>query len=80
MNTKLTLNISHRVIEEAKMYAKENQVSLSKIIENYLHSLTKNRKEKPKITPLVESLTGVLDLDNKDYKKDYIDYLDNKYK
>jgi hypothetical protein len=80
MNTKLTLNISQHVIEEAKIYAKENRVSLSKIIENYLHSLTKNQKEKPKITPLVESLTGVIQLDDEEYKKEYLDYLDKKYK
>ena len=36
MNTKLTLNIDQSVIEEAKFYAKNNSVSLSKLIENYL--------------------------------------------
>jgi predicted HicB family RNase H-like nuclease len=41
MNTKLTLNIDQNVIEEAKTYAKKNSVSLSKLIENYLFSLTK---------------------------------------
>lgn len=32
MNTKLTLNINQNVIEEAKAYAKETRVSLSKLI------------------------------------------------
>ena len=40
MNATLTLNIDHSIIEEAKSYAKNNRVSLSKLIENYLHSLT----------------------------------------
>ncbi|MDQ8006751.1 MAG: DUF6364 family protein [Pedobacter sp.] len=80
MNTKLTLNINQHIIEEAKTYAKENRVSLSKLIENYLHSLTKKDKEKSKVTPLVESLTGVIKLEDKDYKEEYIDYLEKKYK
>ena len=41
MNTKLTLNLDKGVIDQAKNYAKDNSVSLSKLIENYLDSLTK---------------------------------------
>ena len=48
MNTKLTLNLDKGVIEEAKSYAKENNVSLSKLIENYLNSLTKTSKKEIK--------------------------------
>jgi hypothetical protein len=79
MNTKLTLNIDEHVIEEAKFYAKNNSVSLSKLIENYLLSLTKRNTEETKISPLVESLTGVISLDSDDYKKEYSDYLSKKY-
>ena len=79
MNTKLTLNIDEHVIEEAKFYAKNNSVSLSKLIENYLLSLTKRNTEETKISPLVESLTGVISLDSADYKKEYSDYLSKKY-
>ncbi len=79
MNTKLTLNINQNVIEEAKCYAKGNSISLSKLIENYLHSLTKRNIEKTKVSALVESLTGVISLENNDYKKDYSDYLSKKY-
>ena len=74
MNTKLTLNIDEHVIEEAKFYAKNNSVSLSKLIENYLLSLTKRNTEETKISPLVESLTGVISLESDDYKKEYSDY------
>ena len=38
MNTKLTLNIDNGIIQEAKLYAKRNRISVSKLIENYLHS------------------------------------------
>lgn len=79
MNTKLTLNIDQNVIDEAKFYAKNNSVSLSKLIENYLLSLTKRNTEETKISPLVESLTGVISLENSDYKKEYSDYLSKKY-
>lgn len=60
MNTKLTLNLNKSIIENAKDYAKENRISLSKLIENYLHSLTKNEEKFAKISPLVESLTGII--------------------
>lgn len=79
MNTKLTLNIDQDIIEEAKSYAKNNSVSLSKLIENYLQSLTKKNTEKTKVSPLVESLTGVISLESDDYKKEYSDYLSKKY-
>ena len=79
MNTKLTLNIDQSVIEEAKFYAKNHRVSLSKLIENYLLSLTNKNEEKNKVSPLVESLTGVINLESNDYKKEYSDYLAKKY-
>jgi hypothetical protein len=79
MNTKLTLNLDKRVIEQAKSYAKNNQTSLSKLIENYLNSLTKTTEKKSDISPLVESLTGVIPSGNYDDKKDYEDYLAEKY-
>jgi len=79
MNTKLTLNLDKSVIEQAKKYAKEHQVSLSKLIENYLDSITKSSTEKSKISPLVESLTGVIPPENYDDRKDYTDFLSEKY-
>lgn len=80
MTTKLTLNIDKDIIEYAKSYAKENNVSLSKLIENYLNSLTQesNRQSK-KVTPLVESLTGVIPPVQNDERKNYRDYLAKKY-
>ena len=79
MNTKLTLNLDKGVIEEAKSYAKENKMSLSKLIENYLRSLTKDTNKKDrKVSPLVDSLTGVISSDV-DERKSYRDYLSEKY-
>ena len=78
MNTKLTLNLDKNIIEEAKTYAKSHHVSLSKLIENYLNSLTRQTKKKSSVSPLVESLTGIIPNDYNE-KKDYRDYIDQKY-
>ncbi len=83
METKLTLRLNDSVIERAKIYAKSQSISLSKMIESYLDSLTreKNSDKKTHITPLVKSLSGVINLDaDFDYKKEYSDYLTEKYK
>jgi hypothetical protein len=81
MDTKLTLKLDEDVIEKAKEYAKSKKTSLSDLIENYLQKLTTEKKGKKNITPLVKSLSGVIELPE-DYndKKDYTDYLTNKYK
>jgi len=79
MNTKLTLSLDEVVIEEAKSYAKMNRLSLSKLIENYLHSLTKQSGKPKKVSPLVESLTGVIPNDDIDEREGYRDFLNNKY-
>lgn len=81
MDTKLTLNLDEDVIKKAKKYARLHQISLSILIENYLQKITEEAEEKEKITPLVKSLSGVINLpENFDLKKEYSDYLMNKYK
>jgi len=64
METKLTLRLNESVIERAKIYAKSQKISLSKMIESYLDSLTreKDSNDKTSITPLVKSLSGVINL------------------
>jgi len=81
MDKKLTLSLDKAIIESAKSYAKSNNISLSKLIESYLATLTEEKKNSTEITPLVESLSGVISL-NEDYdvKDDYTDYLIEKYK
>ncbi len=82
MNTKLTLNLEQDIIEKAKSYAKKHHISLSKLIETYLQKITNESKDKNiKITPLVKSLSGIIQLpENYDHKKEYANYLTNKYK
>jgi len=83
MEAKLTLRLNENVIERAKIYAKSHKISLSKMIESYLDSLTREKDDEDKnsITPLVKSISGVINLSSDfDYKKEYTDYLIEKYK
>ena len=81
MDKKLTLSLDKTIIEKAKDYAKSNNISLSKLIESYLTTLTNRKRNPTEITPLVESLSGVISLDkNFDTKDAYTDYLIEKYK
>jgi deoxyxylulose-5-phosphate synthase len=80
MDTKLTLKINKRIIERAKKYAKQRETSLSKMVENYLQTLTNKEEKNEAISPLVESLSGVIKFQDSDYKKDYTDFLSEKYK
>lgn len=82
MDKKLTLSLDKTIIDNAKNYAKSNNISLSKLIESYLTTLTRRRRRNSaEITPLVESLSGVISLDKDfDVKDAYADYLIEKYK
>jgi hypothetical protein len=81
MDTKLTLKLDKEIINQAKLYAESKKISLSKLIESYLQMLTKENSNSDNISPLVESLSGVIELPkNCDDKDDYTDYLTQKYK
>ena len=82
MDKKLTLSLDENTIYSAKNYAKSNNISLSKLIESYLKTLTTNQtKKQTNITPLVKSLSGVISLENGFNSKDtYTEYLIDKYK
>ncbi|MFY8190579.1 MAG: DUF6364 family protein [Bacteroidia bacterium] len=83
METKLTLRLNQEVIEKAKIYAHNHKTSLSKMIESYLNTITQQKvvDKKLSLTPLVESLSGVIDVpEDFDYKKEYANYLQEKYK
>ncbi len=82
METKLTLRLNKRVIDRAKEYAHRHDVSLSKMIESYLDSVTEDKSAvTADITPIVKSLSGVINLNpDYDYKKDYAKFLTGKYK
>lgn len=82
MDTKLTLKLNQEIIEKAKIYASDKKLSLSRLIESYLQSLTsENRNDEFEISPFVKSIaTGKSLSKDLDYKKEYSDYLTEKYK
>lgn len=79
MDTKLTLKLDEGIIQKAKIYAGEKNISLSKLIESYLELLV-NPTENKEVTPLVKSISGVLNLPkNQDYKTAHRKHLNKKY-
>lgn len=83
MDTKLTLKLNQEIIEKAKIYAAQKKVSLSRIIENYLNSLTTDAKsdDSIEISAFVKSIsTGNKIPADLDYKKEYAEHLLNKHK
>lgn len=59
MSTKLTLTLDNDVIVNAKHYAKENGISLSKMVEHYFKGISKNiPSTKEKIPPITKELSG----------------------
>jgi hypothetical protein len=80
METKLTLRLKKTVIDQAKKYANDHETSLSKLIENYLSAITEDTKTDQNISPLVQSLSGVINLPaNEDPKVKYHKHIDEKY-
>lgn len=82
MDTKLTLKLDQEIIEKAKDYASEKKISLSRLIENYLNSLTSDQMNADiQISPFVKSLSSGINIPaDYDYKKERADYLEQKYK
>jgi len=81
MTTKLTLTMEDTVINSAKKYARDNGLSLSDIVENYLKSVAVPEEEPLELSPRVTRLVGVIKLpEDFDYKKELGDALAEKYK
>lgn len=82
MDSKLTLKLNENVIERAKKYAADKKLSLSRLIENYLDSLTHDQKEDLEISPFVRSISTGKSIPlnaEKDLKSSYIDILEKKH-
>ncbi|UZD22394.1 DUF6364 family protein [Algoriphagus halophytocola] len=82
MDVKLTLKLDQEVIEKAKLFAAEKKLSLSRLIESYLNSLTSDQAtDLLEISPYVKSLSSGIKIPaDYDYKKDHATYLEQKYK
>lgn len=79
MQTKLTLRLEDHLIEQAKKYAAQAGKSVSQIVAEYFKLLTTEKSRRtPPVTPITQSLRGLLrgsNLDEKNYKK----YLEGKH-
>ncbi|MDX1940526.1 MAG: DUF6364 family protein [Saprospiraceae bacterium] len=81
MNTKLTLSLDKEVIEQAKRYAKEKDISLSALIEHYLQRLVATyQSDNEDEGSIVEALSGIIELPSDyDYKAEYAKHLSKKH-
>jgi hypothetical protein len=79
MSSKLTLYIDDDVIQYIKNYAKEQKLSVSKVVNNFLILLIKDKKEQKEIsTPITNSLQGVLKASSSD-REIYHKHMEEKY-
>lgn len=79
MAKKLTLSLDQKVIERAKVFAKKNHTSLSALVEKHFRTLV--NKKQNELSPIIEELSGVIDLPkNYDKNEDYTEFLIEKYK
>ncbi|MDR1507491.1 MAG: DUF6364 family protein [Treponema sp.] len=86
MYTKLTLNIDKSVIKNAKEYAKHQKRSVSRLVEEYLSSISSTIHEKHEKTgdktlgPITKELVGIIKVKEKaDYKDILTGALMEKY-
>lgn len=81
MNTKLTLTIEQKVIEQAKKIASSRGRSLSDIVEIYLKTITTEDSDSYiDDAPIIKSLRGSFNApSNFDYKKELSEALSKKY-
>lgn len=77
MQTKLTLRLESKLIEQAKEHAKEQGKYLSQVGSDYFRVFTKNNKTKS-IAPVTSSLIGVIKSDSLGID-DYKQHLEDKY-
>jgi len=73
--SKLTLSVSDRVISDAKRYAKQRGVSISKLVETYLSEVA--QPESGRAGPVLRLIRGSL---KKGDRETYRRYLTAKYR
>ncbi len=76
METKLTVRVPRKVLENAKRYAKKNNTTLTELISTYLEHIPAVQEPLAN-APIVRHLTGILspNVSESDYKK----HLEEKY-
>ena len=77
MQTKLTLRLDESLIQQAKIYAKQHEKSLSQVVADYFQALNQP-SPLVKSAPITQSLIGILEnsaIDESDYSR----HLEDKY-
>jgi hypothetical protein len=82
VQTKLTLRLEHDLIKQAKIFAHQQNKSLSQLVEEYFLLLTKTTEETDteaeELPPITQSLSGILagyTVEEDDYRR----HLEEKY-
>ncbi|MFH1706815.1 MAG: DUF6364 family protein [Planctomycetota bacterium] len=83
MNTKLTLNVDHEIVNNAKKFARHRRVSLSRMVANYLQGLADSEPAvgTGPLSVEVRSLKGSVKITGRktDYRKELAKALTRKY-
>lgn len=80
MQSKLTLRLDDKLIREAKSYASEAEISLSKLVADYFRLLMSGKSTTRKTgSPVTQSLRGVLKGAHAD-REDHRKHLEAKYR
>lgn len=81
MNAKLNLFMKRSVIREAKKYAREHRISISKVVETYLNVVSSSgERELSGQPPITSALSGMVkSAVIKDHKKALLRALSDKY-
>ena len=77
MYNKLTLNIEQKTIENAKIYARNQKRSVSKLVEEYLSTISSRNNENMEynsLGPITRELVGVIKINENN--KNLIEYKD----
>ena len=86
MQTKLTLRLEKSLIDQAKAWADEKQLSLSHVVAMIFQRLTATEPRKEELHPFMKKIIGVgkkkvpAPLTDKEAKEAYYNYLEEKYK
>jgi hypothetical protein len=79
MATKLTLTLENKTIEKAKVYARKNKISLSKLVEFYFKSLSSETEAvNENIPPITKQLSGISKISTAKTDKELLEEALNK--
>ncbi len=78
MTSKITLYSEDELIQEMKVYAKEHNTSVSKIVNTFFKNLLHEKKSSNKKSKITDTLVGIIPTKTLD-ENDYNRYLETKY-